>query len=212
MRNVTRGGAVAALALALLASAAVQAQDSVAAADDPTVVSAVWIERDVQLHYMGFTSYYSCEGLRGQVRSILKELGARPGFKVTARNCINLTGPEWSPIVRIVAAFPVEATPEVLAELERDASKRELVARVQGKSATEATAQFPARTKRVEFRSGGMSFLQDGDCELMEQMRDRVFGPLGVKVIDSSVHCSPRQVWLGAIRMTVDVLEPLPAA
>ena len=101
---------------------------------------------------------------------------------------------------------------QVLAELERDASKRELVARVQGKSATEATAQFPARPKRVEFRSGGMSFLQDGDCELMEQMRDRVFGPLGVKVIDSSVHCSPRQVWLGAIRMTVDVLEPLPAA
>lgn len=212
MRNVTRGCAVAGLALALWASAAAQAQDTVAAVDDPTVVSAVWIERDVQLHYMGFTSYYSCEGLRGQVRTILKELGARPGFKVTMRNCINQTGPEWSPTVRIVAAFPFEATPEVLAELQSNASKRELVARVQGKSPDEATAQFPARPKRVEFRSGGMSFLRDGDCELMEQMRDRVFGPLGVKVIDGSVHCSPNQVTLGAIRMTVDVLEPLPAA
>jgi len=212
MRNVTLVAAVAGLALALFASAAAQAQATLAAADDPTVVSAVWIERDVQLHYMGHTSYYSCDGLRGQVRNILKELGARPGFKVTARNCINITGPEWTPSVRIVAAFPVEATPEVLAALESDASKRELVARVQGKSATEATAQFPARPKRVEFRSGGMSFLRDGDCELMEQMRDRVFGPLGVKVIDSSVHCAPRQVSIGAIRMTVDVLEPLPAA
>jgi hypothetical protein len=212
MRNVTLIGAVAGLALVLFASAAAQAQESVADVDDSTVVNAVWIEKDVQLHYMAFTSFYSCDGLRGQVRSILKELGARPGFKVTARNCINLTGPEWSPIVRIVAAFPVEATPEVLAALESDASKRELVARVQGKSATEATAQFPARPKRVEFRSGGMSFLRDGDCELMEQMRDRVFGPLGVKVIDSSVHCVPRQVSLGSIRMTVDVLEPLPPA
>jgi hypothetical protein len=212
MRNVTLVTAVAGLSLALFASAAAQAQDAVAAADDPTVVNAVWIERDVQLHYVGLTSYYSCDGLRGQVRSILKELGARPGFKVTARNCINATGPELTPAVRIVAAFPVEATPEVLAELESDASKRELVARVQGKSVTEATAQFPARPKRVEFRSGGMSFLRDGDCELMEQMRDRVFGELGVKVVDGSIHCAPRQVSLNAIRMTVDVLEPLPAA
>lgn len=212
MRNVTRGCAVAGLALVLWASAAAQAQDTVAAVDDPTVVSAVWIERDLQLHYVGFTSYYSCDGLRGQVRSILKELGARPGFKVTTRNCINQTGPELSPSVRIVAAFPVEATPEVLAALESEASKRELVARVQGKSPDEATAQFPARPKRVEFRSGGMNFLRDGDCELMEQMRDRVFGPLGVKVIDGRVHCAPKQVSLGAIRMTVDVLEPLPTA
>jgi hypothetical protein len=113
--------------------------------------------------------------------------------------------------VRIVAALPVEATPEVLAELASDASKRELVAKVQGRSPDEATAQFPARTKRVEFVSGGLSFLKDGDCELMEQMRDRVFGPLGVKVIESSLHCVPRQVTIGSIRMTVEVLEPVPA-
>jgi len=209
MKRALLGGVVAGLAIAIAASA--QAQEAATAADDAGVVSAVWIERDVTLHYMGFTSYYSCEGLRGQVRRILQELGARPGFKVTMRNCINQSGPEWSPSVRIVAALPVEATAEVLAELASDASKRELVARVQGKSPDEATAQFPARPKRVEFVSGGMSFLQDGDCELMEQMRDRVFGPLGVKVIDSNIRCVPRQVSIGSIRMTVEVLEPVPA-
>jgi len=213
MKRALLGGVVAGLAIAIAASvqAQGQAQEAATAADDAGVVSAVWIERDVTLHYMGFTSYYSCEGLRGQVRRILQELGARPGFKVTMRNCINQSGPEWSPSVRIVAALPVEATAEVLAELASDASKRELVARVQGKSPDEATAQFPARPKRVEFVSGGMSFLQDGDCELMEQMRDRVFGPLGVKVIDSNIRCVPRQVSIGSIRMTVEVLEPVPA-
>ena len=211
MTRALPGGVFAGLAFALAASGPVPAQEAVTTADDPAVVSAVWIERDVQLHYMGFTSYYSCDGLRDQVRRILKELGARPGFKVTARNCVNLTGPEWMPAVRIVAALPVEATPEVLAELASDASKRELVARVQGKSATEATAQFPARVRRVEFRSGGTSFLQDGDCELMEQMRNRVFGPLGVKVVEDSLRCVPRQVSIGSIRMTVEVLEPVPA-
>jgi hypothetical protein len=197
-----------ALALALPAHSEVESPADAA----PGVVSAVWMERDVTLHYMGFTSYYSCEGLRGQVTRILKELGVRPGFKVTARNCVRLTGPEWTPSVRIVAALPVEATPEVLAELAKDASTRELAAKVQGKSPDEATAQFPARPKRVEFVSGGLSFLKDGDCELMEQMRDRVFGPLGVKVIESSLQCVPRQVTIGSIRMTVEVLEPVPAA
>lgn len=209
MRRAMLGVVVAGVALAL----ALPAQSQVASPADaaPATVGAVWMEREVTLNYMGFTSYYSCEGLRGQVRRILQELGARPGFKVTARNCINLSGPEWTPSVRIVAALPVEATPEVLAELAAGASKRELVAKVQGKSPDEATAQFPARPKRVEFVSGGMSFLQDGDCELMEQMRDRVFGPLGVKVVDSSIRCVPRQVSIGSVRMTVEVLEPVPA-
>jgi hypothetical protein len=208
MRRAKLGVVAAGMALALALPAHSEVESPADAAQG--VVSAVWIERDVTLHYMGFTSYYSCDGLRGQVRRILQELGARPGFKVTARNCIRLTGPEWTPSVRIVAALPVEATPEVLAELAKDASTRELVAKVQGKSPDEATAQFPARPRRVEFVSGGLSFLKDGDCELMEQMRDRVFGPLGVKVIESSLRCVPRQVTIGAIRMTVEVLEPLP--
>lgn len=209
MRRAKLGVVVAGVALALALPAHSEVESPADAA--PGVVSAVWMERDVTLNYLGFTSYYSCEGLRGQVTRVLKELGARPGFKVTARHCAQASGPEWSPSVRIVAALPVEATPEVLAELASDASKRELVARVQGKSPDEATAQFPARPKRVEFVSGGMSFLRDGDCELMEQMRDRVFGPLGVKVIESSLQCVPRQVSIGSIRMTVEVLEPVPA-
>ena len=54
--------------------------------------------------------------------------------------------------------------------------------------------------------------LQDGDCDLMEQLRDQVFEPFGVKVVEDDLRCVPRQVTIGAVRMTVEVLEPVPAA
>jgi hypothetical protein len=192
------------------------AQPEAAAPEPAATVNAVWVERKVSFTYMPLTSYYSCDGLRDKVRWILRELGARPDFKVRSRGCIEVQGPEMFPGVEVVAAFPAEATPELLEQLAADASKRQLAARATGKPdpVSEATAQFPARVKRVEFESGRttLSDLQDGDCELMEQLvRGDVFGKLGVKVVDSQTHCVPRQVTLGAVRMAVEVLEPVPA-
>jgi len=204
---------VAALcALPLAAVAQVDAPAPEAAA----TVSAVWVERKVNFSYMPLTSYYSCDGLRDKVRWILRQLGAKPGFKVRSRGCMEAQGPELFPGVEIVAAFPAEATPELLQQLAGEASKRQLAARATGKPdpVTEATAQFPARVKRVEFASGRTTLddLQDGDCELMEQLvRNDVFGKFGATVVAGQVHCVPRQVSLGAVRMIVEVLEPVPA-
>jgi len=197
-------------AAALLAHASgVQAQEAPAAG--AATVNALWVEREVRFTFMGVTSFYSCDGLRDQVRHVLQDLGARPGFKVTSRGCINLTGPDRMPGVLIAAALPAEATPEVLAQLASDSSRTELAARVTGGSVTEATAQFPARTRRVEFRSGRAGYLRDGDCELMEQLRDQVFPKLGVRVVEHDIRCVPHQINPGAVRMTVEVLEPVPA-
>lgn len=191
------------------------AQDEDATKDAAKIVSAVWVQHELTFMYMPLTSYYSCDGLRDKVSWLLKELGARPGFKVVARGCIEALGPEVFPGVKIVAEFPAEATPELLASLASEASKLELKARASGKPApvAEATEQFPARVKRVDFRSGASSadVLQNGDCELIEQLRDRAFGPLGVKVVADQMHCVPRQISLGAVRLSVEVLEPLPA-
>ena len=176
-------------------------------------VDAVWMEREVLVTYMAFTTFYSCRGLRDKVAWVLEELGARPGFKVTRRGCVQLTGPEVMPSVRIVAALPVEATPEVLAELASGAAKRELAARATGQAAVEAEAtdRFRAAPRRVEFVSRPGGPLEDGDCELIEQLRDQVMVPLGARIIDNGVRCVPRQVRPGAVRLTVEVLQPLPA-
>lgn len=211
MRRIAALACATATALAFTSTA--RAQEPVpSAADAPPTVNAVWLERDLTFTYMGSTSYYTCDGLRDKVRTVLERLGARPGFKVSARNCMNMPRPEWSPAVRIVAAFPAEATPERLAELADSAPERELAARAGGRPADEATAQFPARWKRVEFQSGPPGFreIDDGDCELMEQLQRSVFEQIGVRVIESSVSCVPHQRTLGAVRMTVEVLEPVP--
>jgi hypothetical protein len=212
MRRSWQGAwfATAVCAFPLLAAA-----QEASAPPPAATVASVWVEHKVNFTYMPLTSYYSCDGLRDKVRWILKELGARPGFKVKSRGCVELQGPEVFPGVEITAAFPAAATPELLGQLAGEASRRQLAARAAGKPdpVAEATAQFPARARLVEFTSGRASLnaLQDGDCELMEQLvRQDVFGKLGTRVVESDIHCVPRQVTLGAVRMTVEVLEPVP--
>jgi hypothetical protein len=58
----------------------------------------------------------------------------------------------------------------------------------------------------------GHTDIDNGDCELMEQLRRSVFDQIGVRVVEYNVSCVPRQVTLGAVRMTVEVLEPVPQA
>jgi hypothetical protein len=181
------------------------------AADGAQPVTAVWVERKIYFPYMGFTALYSCDGLRNKVRAALKAIGARPGFEVTAHGCPYRSGPEPLPWLEIVAAMPVEATAEVLAELAAKAPERELAAKVTGKDAAdEATARFPARPRQVSFSDDPMGLFQAGDCELVEQLRDKVFVPLGARIVSSDMICVPRQVNVGAVDLTIEVLEPVP--
>ena len=60
--------------------------------------------------------------------------------------------------------------------------------------------------------STGTDQLQDGDCEFMEQARRQLFAPLGVRVVQGQASCTPNQLTLGAVQLTVEVLEPVPAS
>ncbi|HSW32727.1 MAG TPA: hypothetical protein VLH36_03840 [Steroidobacteraceae bacterium] len=200
------------IAMAALGSPPGAVSQETEAAEANPAVDAVWMEREILVTYMAFTSFYSCRGLRDKVAWVLEELGARPGFKVTTRGCVEVTGPEVMPAVRIVAALPVAATPEVLAELASGTAKRELAARATGQAPPEAggTDPFRAVARRVEFVSRPGGPLEDGDCELIEQLRDQVMVPLGATIVENGVRCVPRQVRPGAVRLTVEVLQPVP--
>ncbi len=182
-------------------------------------VMAVWVERDADFPYRGFTTHYSCDGIRGKVASILKAIGARPDFEVKVRSCVNdtpathrLGGVEPMPWVYLRAALPQPATPELLAELAKPDAHRELVARVQGAggtTATEATAQFPARPRQVSFTGSMIGPVQFGDCELLDEMGESVFTQIGAKILEDEMACVPHQVNPGSVRLTLEVLEPV---
>ena len=141
----------------------------------------------------------------------MKQLGARPGYRVTSSGCINMSGPEIMPRVRVRAALPQEATPELLAQLEKDRSKQELVARAGGKpvaAVDEVTAKFPATWRNVTFEGTPISDVQDGDCELMEQLIRNVLKPMGVREIaGSNLNCVPHQVPINAVNVKLQVLS-----
>lgn len=191
---------------ALAADTAAKAAPATVA--EGTKVNAVWVESDHSLTYMGFTTHYSCDGLEGKVRDILRGIGARPGFKVTTSGCVNLNGPEVMPRVRIRAALPQEATPEVLAAVTKAAA----ATKAQGKkpeAAPEAAKPFPATWRTVQFRGSALSSVQDGDCELMDQLIKEVLVPMGVRAVPgSAVNCVPHQLTLGAVTVQLRVLQP----
>ena len=206
MNSMRAGIALACLWLVPLAGNA-----EAAGTDAAPTVNAVWVEKEVAFTYFGFTTYYSCDGLRDKLRWVLQQVGARPGFKVRVTGCVG-QGPDLMPRATITAALPQEATPELLARLAEDASRADLVARATGKGFEqgEATAQFAARPRRVEFRERASSRIEDGDCELVEHLRDKVFVPLGAKVLENDMRCTPKAVSLGGVRLTIEVLEPVP--
>jgi hypothetical protein len=211
MRNRLAVGLSPALVLLLIAADVVVAEDKPVDEASGPPVTAVWNEKEIYLTYTAFTTYYSCDGLRDKVRRILKDLGARPDLKVTTAGCTKVSGPELMPRVRIRAAMPVVATPERIAALAKEAPKKELIARVnKGRTdAYDATQQFGARPKTIEIKDSVRGPIEAGDCELMEQLSDRVLVPLGIRVLEEDIRCTPHQVNYGSIRLKVEVLEPI---
>jgi hypothetical protein len=187
--------------------------DATPAGAAPTV-NAVWTEHEFTFTYFGRGTYYSCGGLDDKIEYLLTELGARPDLRVTV-GCIDGPGVQLMPSARIKVAVPTEATPELLAKLETEKSKRELIAKAKGNGAAVdvATAQFPAERRIVEFEGRHLDRINDGDCELLDQLLPQVLEKLGVREApDSALTCMPRQSQFGAVHLKLESLHAQPAA
>ena len=54
---------------------------------------AVWTDKELTFVYQGFTTRYSCDGLRDKVRGVLLDLGAqKKGLKVMQLGCSSPSG------------------------------------------------------------------------------------------------------------------------
>lgn len=205
----------------------------VAASETPAL--GQWHEHQLSFTYSGFTTKYSCDGLADKVRLLLRSLGARPGFKVATYGCAALYGgPTEFPRVKLQFATlqpALPAAPPVVAAqgeasgapepavpppaygrvLGREAPR--LSAPGAGLAAAAANAAPTAGTwRQVRFDRDRPRRLELGDCELLEQFRDRVLPLFSVRAMDDHTRCIPYQVSGASLSLSFEVFAPVAGA
>ena len=171
------------LVCVLLAAVPALASDS-----GPEEVAAAWKKHEVDLLYMGFTTRYTCGGLKSKVRLLLKHMGARQDIKTLERGC------EYG--YQFVADFPrlkIEFyAPELPEPGARDVGEPVL-----------------GVWKQVVIKRNSPRGLEMGDCELVEIFRDRVMPKFLTRNVQGDVNCIPHQLVGNRIDLRFEVLTGL---
>jgi len=180
------------LAMAVLAVAMLSAPAWSAPAAKSNHTEAVWVPRHIQFVYQGFTTIYSCDGLRDKIRRMLRKLGARD-LKVREVPCSTPEGgPDPFPGVRVRMQVLVPA-----AQAGKDA-----------KSAPRVQAHW----RNVVLAPADIEEDYGGECELIEQFK-RTFLPLfTTRNTRYSATCIPHQLTLNASLSTEVLVPDHPAA
>jgi hypothetical protein len=206
---------------------------SAAVAQEAQPIAAVLKWREVDFFYRSSRAQYPCYRLRNTVANVFLALGARDDIKVNVTGCEDVTfgdddafdrfddpfdtrsdqfrnrraGREQTAHVRVQLMLPVPVTPEVLAEIDRDKSRRELVSRVTGNKnvASNDPIIFPALRQTVTL-SRKLIKLEAKDCELLDQMTMSVFRELDIRVVRRGGTCDSNSSTRIAPQMTVEAL------
>ncbi|MGH8150356.1 MAG: hypothetical protein ACRETB_10350 [Steroidobacteraceae bacterium] len=181
------------LALSLSAAAAVgcgAASAATTANEAGTAQAARWVQKKLHFTYMGFTTHYSCEGLEAKVRSVLLQLGARrAGLDVHSLGCTEPFGrPEAFP--GVVGSFYV----------------LEPLSNGQAGHASGATVAAHWQTVRVLLSRSALDAA--GQCELLEQVKQRILPLFAARDVRFRSICVPHQVTLPGAALRVEVLKP----
>jgi hypothetical protein len=156
---------------------------------DVTVVAGAWQHHTVKVSYFGITSLYTCSGLEDHVRDILLHFGARKDAKVRASGCAR--GPDSpSPTAWIDADFYTLAP------------------------ATDSAAPDTVKAYWTQREMGPKrpSFMDDGDCELVDQMKDTISKSFALKDLKYQTDCFPHQIMINGFHVKADALIAVPEA
>ncbi len=195
--------AVLGLAAAAPAALAEPAASTVPAADGSSAEPGIWRSQKTELVYMGFTSTYSCDGLQGKLELLLRQLGAQPGFKVIAYGCADFGRP---------SRFP-RATLEFSSLQPASAAQATAAAATTGNAlAVMQQAPVSGAWRTIELSPHHPFDLQDGDCELMEQFRDKVLPLFATRGLQVRITCVPYQDTGGPFELQMQVFAPLAPA
>ena len=112
--------------------------------------------------------------------------------------------------VHITLMMPVPVTPEIMEEVQRDKSRRELVSRVTGNPAVALDDPILFAAERREVNLSRQSIgLEAVDCELLDQMSTSVFHKLALEVKGHPLACARQESSSFPPRLTVEALLPV---
>lgn len=148
---------------------------------------AVWQSYELNFHYFGSTTYYSCSGLEDRLEQILREMGANQDVQVSASGCFGSADIGNMLSARIRVRMPVAP----------------------GESQTET---FRAASTPVTLRSGSNGSTGSGDCELLEQVRDQILPALKIQLVKDELRCIPGHAnYSGRVLQVMALLPEAPA-
>ena len=162
------------------------ADDGAQAAPPVETEFAVWTPKEIQFTYMGFTTHYTCDGLRDTIKEMLLQLGARKDdLKVTEQPCSgDPDRPNPFPGVKIKMSVlqPAPAT------LSSDAS----------------VVQAHWKPVKLPYRENGINAA--GQCELLEQFNRTILPLFTTRNVDVHTSCVPHQLEPLGTKLQAEVL------
>ena len=156
---------------ALLVAQAAPSPSTATANSAVESIPSAWQHHKIEFDYFGVTTLYSCDGLEVQVSRILQFFGARKDLKVQARGCIR--GPNApNPAILVFTDF------YTLAPL-----------------ATASSADaVQAQWSPLDMSAHRPSFMSEGDCELVEDMKPLISEHFSPRGLDYRTNCTPREI------------------
>ena len=156
---------------------------SAAAGTDASAASghelAVWVPLQLTFRYTPLTTTYSCSGLEQRVKGLLIALGARPDVEARGYGCTNLTGPDPLAGVRI---------------------------RMNVLEPAGARPGLAAHWRRVNLLEDRDLLSAAADCELIEQIAQKIVPLFTVRNVDYHATCPPQSLSPESVRLKADVL------
>jgi hypothetical protein len=180
-------GAVAVLGgvSALSVDSRCSAADAASAAPGELVTGA-WQHHKVTFNYFGITALYTCSGLEDHVRQILVHLGARKDLTVRATGCPG-----------------VFDSPSQNAWVTTDFYS---LAPAAGAGGSETVN---ARWTVLEVTPRRPNFMGDGDCELIQEMKDFITKNFTLRDVQYRTDCVAHEVNLDSFAIKAQALRAL---
>lgn len=150
----------------------------------------IWQKHEYTFQYFGFTTTYSCDGLASKLKVLLIAAGARADAKSTSVGCARGYG-----------------TPDKFAT-----ARLTFYTLAPAGNGENASQPINGVWHSVTFADRSPREVALGDCELIEQFRDKVLPMFTTRDIDSRMTCVPQQLSGSLINLKFEVFAPVPIA